>query len=265
MSAANEAVGAIPSDVFSLELYEATLRKAKQLGYAFPTVSQMKDGAGGLGRFLLVRHDLDVSPRHGLKMAELEHRLGVQSSYFVPVHSRYFNPAAPPHWDALRKIVEMGFEVGLHYETGFFEERGMDVLEGVLGDAAILEKILGIKVVSVSQHQPASSTLVKKLNEFFVDAYNQYLVQDVCYISDSGFKWRGKPLIELLGVQDRIHALVHPLTWSYGELDMAGTYRRTSAQLAAEIRELFEGYIASTNRYLHQRDRLDRARKAQYE
>jgi len=264
MAAANDAVDSIPSDVFSLELYEATLVKAKQLGYAFPTVSQMKDRVRGLGRFLLVRHDLDISPRHGVKIAELEHRLGVQSSYFVPMHSRYFNPAAPPHWDALRKIVSMGFEVGLHYETGFFEERGMDPLEGVLGDAAVLERILGIKVVSVSQHQPASSTFLKKLNEHYVDAYNHYLVQHVCYVSDSGFKWRGKSLIELLGTEDRIHALVHPLTWSYGDLDMAGTYRRTSAELEAEIREHFESFIASTNRYLRNRDRLDQARKAQY-
>ena len=252
------------SDAFSLEPYEQTLLKARELGYSFPTVSQLGAGSASHPRFLLLRHDVDVSPRHALAMAELERRLRVQSSYFVLMHSPYYNPAAPPHWDALRAIVDMGFEVGLHYETDFFEQRGMDPLEGVLSDAAAMEKILNIKIVSVSQHKPASSTFLRKLNQHYLDAYNHDLMRNVHYVSDSGFKWRGKSLIDLLGTEERIHALIHPLTWSFGELDMARTYRKISGQLESELRASFEAFIASTERYLEDRNRLDRARNAQY-
>lgn len=255
----------VPSDMFSLDLYEETLKKAKSLGYAFPTVSELKNGFGGRDRFLLLRHDIDSSPRYALQMAKVEHRLGIRSSYFVLMHSPHYNPAAPPHWDALREIIGMNFEVGLHYDTSFFEERGMDLLQGVLDDVAALEKILGIKIASVSQHRPASSPFLKKLNEYYVDAYNNELVNNVFYISDSGFKWRGKSLIDCIGTEDRIHALIHPLTWTFSELDMAGTYRRISTELESQTREAFEAFIASTDQYLRDRDRLDKTRKAQYQ
>jgi hypothetical protein len=254
----------IHSDHFSLALYQEIMEKAKRLGYAFPTVSELKDGNNRIEKFLLVRHDVDTSPRHALAMAQLEHRLGIQSSYYILMHSPFYSPAAPQHWDDLREIIDMGFEVGLHYETDFFEQRNIDPLEGVLGDVAALEKILRIKIRSVSQHRPASGIFLKKLNEFYVDAYNQDLINNICYISDSGFRWRGKTLADLLGKEERIHALIHPLTWSFADLDMAGTYRRIGEEITSEIRQSFEDFIASTNRYLSQRDQLDAARKAQY-
>jgi hypothetical protein len=260
----NESKLDIQSDYFSLELYQSTLEKALRLGYAFPTVSELKKGSSHLNKFLLVRHDIDTSPHYALQMALLEHRLGVRSSFYVLMHSPFYNPASPNHWDDLRKMIDMGFEVGLHYETDFFEKRKIDPLEGVLGDVAALEKILRIKISSVSQHRPASGTFLKKLNEFYVDAYNQDLMQNVFYISDSGFKWRDKTLADVIGEEDRIHALIHPLTWTFGELDMAKTYRRAGQEITAEIRRSFDEFTASTNSYLSKRKQLDDARKAQY-
>jgi hypothetical protein len=255
---------ATTSDYFSHQLYAEILQRAKSLGYQFPTVSELKTGAHSLPKFLLLRHDIDVSPRYALRMAELEHDMGVRSSYYVLLHSLYYNPAANPHWDALRTIVSMGFEVGLHYETDFFENRGMDPLQGILHDVLALENILQIKVLSISQHRPASSTLLEKLNEHYVDAYNRDLMENVRYISDSGHKWRGKSLMDTLGKEDRIHALVHPVTWMFGELDMTGTYLRAGDEITAEIHRSLQDFISSTNRYLVERERLDAARKVQY-
>lgn len=254
----------IQGDQFSLALYEQTLRKAQSLGYAFPTVSQLKDGSARFPKFLLLRHDIDSSPRYALQMAQLEHRLGICSSYYVLMHTPNYNPAAPAHWDPLRQIIDMGFEVGLHYETDFFEQRNLDPLQGVLRDVAALEKILNTEIRSVSQHRPASNIFLEELNKYYVDAYNHDLMHNVLYVSDSGFKWRGKSLFELLGSADRIHALIHPLTWAFADLDMAATYRRMSSELQKEIDTSFEDFIASTNRYLLERAGRDAARTNQY-
>jgi len=264
LSTAQNPSAAIQSDCFSLALYEETLRKAIALHYEFPTVSQLKSGFANYPRFLLLRHDIDSSPRYALQMAQLERRLGVQSSYYVLMHSLHYNPASPPHWDALREIVDMGFEVGLHYETDFFEKRNLDPLQGVLKDVAALEAILHLQVRSVSQHRPASNTFLEKLNDFYVDAYNHDLMHNVLYISDSGFKWREKSLLELLGTTDRIHALIHPLTWSYNGMDMAATYRRISSEIQQEIRDSLEDFISSTNRYLAERAERDNVRASRY-
>jgi hypothetical protein len=254
----------ITSDLLSLDLYEETLRKAIRLGYDFPTVSDLKNGVDSKRRFLLVRHDIDTSPRHALQMAKLESRLGVRSSYFVLLHSPLYNPAAAPHWDALREIVALGFEVGLHYDTEFYQRRNMDPLPGILADAAALERILGNAIVSVSQHRPASSVLLKELNLHYVDAYNNDLMNKVRYVSDSGFKWRGESLMEMLGTEDRIHALIHPTSWTFGDLDMEGTYRAVKQQYASELSAEIESLIDSTNEYLRNREQLDQARRTQY-
>lgn len=264
LSRSSHALELIPSDEFSLPLYEEILRKAKELQYVFPTVSQMKDGFAGFPKFILLRHDIDSSPSYALQMARLEHRLGVCSSYYVLMHSGHYNPAAPPHWDALQEIIGLGFEVGLHYETDFFEQRGLDPLEGVLRDVAALEKTLNVPIRSVSQHRPASNGFLEELNKHYVDAYNHDLMHNVVYVSDSGFKWRGKSLLKLLGTADRIHALIHPLTWAFAGLDMSATYRRLSSELEMEIRTSFEDFIASTNRYLLERATRDVARTNQY-
>ena len=215
-------------------------------------------------RFVLMRHDVDTSPRNALEMARIEHRLGIRASYFVLVHSPFYNPAAPPHYDALCRILDLGGEVGLHYDTQFFEERQMDALTGTLNDAMALERILGRKVVSVSQHRPASSVFLQELNRHFVDAYNKDLMEGVCYISDSGFKWRGPSLIELLGKEDRIHALVHPTSWTYSDLDMEGTYRLLEQELVAAAKSDIDALIKSTKLYLSRREQLDAVRKTLY-
>ena len=74
----NDMPDEIRSDHFSLPLYQEILRKAIRLGYAFPTVSELRDGASQMDRFVLLRHDIDTSPRHALEMALLESRLGLR-------------------------------------------------------------------------------------------------------------------------------------------------------------------------------------------
>jgi hypothetical protein len=191
--------------------------------------------------------------------------LQVIHAFFFFVTISIHHHAMLSNWDALREINSMGFEVGLHYETDFFEQRGLDPLQGILKDVSALEAILNIKISSVSQHRPASSTLLKHLNDYYVDAYNYNLTHNVIYISDSGFKWRGKSLMDLLGSANRIHALIHPLTWAFGDSDMAATYHRISLEAEQEIHASFEDFIASTNRYLVERAERDRARMNLYQ
>lgn len=254
----------IESDSFSLDEYKRTLLKATECGYCFPAVSQMKEGTSRFDKFLLLRHDIDISPLNALEMAKLEHSLNVQSSYYVLMHSMFYNPMAPLFRDALHEIMAMGFEVGLHYETNFYEERGLDPLVGILGDASALEKMLGTPILSISQHNPASSTLLAELNNHYVDAYNNELVHDIHYISDSGFKWRNETLYQILGQHDKIHALIHPTTWTFADQDMESTYRTMSQNVTSLVQNEFDQLIASTHSYLARREKLDQERKVKY-
>jgi len=60
---------------------------------------------------IILRHDVDRKPKNALRMAKLEHRIGLRSTY-------YFR-CVPASFDAeiIRQISGMGHEIGYHYEV----------------------------------------------------------------------------------------------------------------------------------------------------
>lgn len=60
---------------------------------------------------ITLRHDVDRLPANALRMAELEHSLGVRASYYFRV--------VPESWDdeIMHSIAELGHEIGYHYES----------------------------------------------------------------------------------------------------------------------------------------------------
>jgi hypothetical protein len=60
---------------------------------------------------VILRHDVDRRPIFAVRMAEYEHRLDVRSSYYFRCDSKGHFPC-----DAVRKIADLGHEVGFHYE-----------------------------------------------------------------------------------------------------------------------------------------------------
>ena len=61
-------------------------------------------------RTAVLRHDVDKRPHCALKMAQLEHQMGIRGTY-------YFR-CMPASWDetVMRQIAIMGHEIGYHYE-----------------------------------------------------------------------------------------------------------------------------------------------------
>ncbi len=61
-------------------------------------------------KLVVLRHDIDRKPKNALRMAKLEHELGIQSTYYF----RFPYTFKP---DIIRKINDLGHEVGYHYEV----------------------------------------------------------------------------------------------------------------------------------------------------
>lgn len=57
---------------------------------------------------VILRHDIDNSIEKAAGMAELEHKFGVFSTYFVLVSSEFYNVAAKKNADMLKEIHAMG-------------------------------------------------------------------------------------------------------------------------------------------------------------
>nr|MDA3861546.1 hypothetical protein [Melioribacteraceae bacterium] len=59
---------------------------------------------------IILRHDVDRLPDNALKMAELEHTLGIKGSYYFRAVPESYN------LEIMHKIAELGHEIGYHYE-----------------------------------------------------------------------------------------------------------------------------------------------------
>lgn len=61
-----------------------------------------------MGKYVILRHDIDYSLDSALALARVEQKLGVSSTYFVLLTSDFYNPASKGSLEKLRAIQSMG-------------------------------------------------------------------------------------------------------------------------------------------------------------
>ena len=69
---------------FTLKSYESLLLAFQQAGYQFQTFEEMMTNPME-GNSVVMRHDVDELAWNALKMAQIEHRLGVKATYFFRI------------------------------------------------------------------------------------------------------------------------------------------------------------------------------------
>lgn len=102
--------------------YEGFLRSAQENGYRIMSLEDwVAEGLQTEGEpTLILRHDVDQHPRSALRMAAIESKLGLRSSWYLRWRTA--------HPTVVHSLKRDGFQVGLHYETmtRLALERGLD-------------------------------------------------------------------------------------------------------------------------------------------
>jgi len=121
----------------------------------------------------------------------------------------------------LRGIVDVGHEIGLHFDA---EAHGISAAtsEGlhacIAQDAEILEKVIKRPLRCVSWHNPELSNLLDLKDESIcglVNAYSARLQNDYNYCSDSNGYWRFRSMQDVIAEGcPRLHLLTHPEWWT---------------------------------------------------
>ena len=99
---------------FTLDTYRALLEAFLQAGFRVLTFEQYCDLRAGLAlpeRYLILRHDVDKLPKNSLRTAEIEHALGIRTTYYFRVYTKQADEQ-----QYIRNIAALGHEVGYHYE-----------------------------------------------------------------------------------------------------------------------------------------------------
>ncbi len=189
---------------FTIKIYDKLLDTLLVSGYEFITMTESQE----LGvrsqesRQIILRHDVDLLPYHSLRTAEMEHAKGIRATY-------YFRAVAES-WDeeVIRKIAEMGHEVGYHYESlttanGDIDAAYKDFCEN-------LEQLRSlVPVTSICMHGSPRSPYDSK------DIWKKYSYKELglvaepyldtdfsqwFYLTDTGRRWDGYQV----SVRDRI-------------------------------------------------------------
>lgn len=231
---------------FTIAVYERLLAEILRTGrQVFPLREYFRQRQVEPAFFVL-RHDVDRRPSNALNMALLENSLGIHSTYYFRVTPGVFKPGI------IRKIAELGHEVGYHYE----------VLDKAHGRASLANRIFKddikrlralAEITTACMHGNPLSPWDNRdfwkhytLSQFGLagEAYISVNEKDLYYVTDTGRGWnRGafnlrdtfpegqvslmpslpgtRRLIQIIrkGEVKKIYLQVHPNRWSRSHLE----------------------------------------------
>ena len=209
----------MPTDLrcedFTEDAYRDALALAKE-HWRFVSYAERRSP----GRVCLWRHDIDVSVHRARRLAEIEHERGVHATYFVLLHSAFYNPFEREVCERLRAIVALGHDLALHFDPAFYDARELEG-EGLQAKLAfekrVLEETVGAAAAAFCYHNPGPGRqpVEDELFAGMVNADSRYLRERFGFCSDSNGYWRRRVLREVLesGADERLHVLTHPEWW----------------------------------------------------
>lgn len=166
----------------------------------------------GIERFLILRHDVEFSLTSALRLAEEDHAAGVHSTFFL-LHTSDYNIFEEEGAAIVRRILELGHDIGLHYDAALFEKMGVDAEAVARQQIALMERFWNTKVYAMSSHMPMRSGKTFSLPGV-IDTYDPLYLQEIKYLSDSTQVWREGVVTDLLAHYPHIHLLLHENYWS---------------------------------------------------
>lgn len=173
---------------------------------------------------VLLRHDVDWSPRKALEIAEIESDHDIESTYFFLLTTRFYNLLNEGYRRILHEISELGHNIGLHFSTHQYwvEPQGkQEVEETVRNEIEVLEIVSDAAVDTVSFHNPPD-WVFRETYEGFVSTYEPRFFDEIEYVADSNQRWREEEPFQR-ELPERIQILTHPVLW--GEEDASVTDR----------------------------------------
>jgi hypothetical protein len=199
----------------ALESMAEFFREARQWGYAFIGYDEAKTAS----QFVIMRHDVDVDLHYANRLAEIEARHEVASTFFVMLRNPLYNLFAPQSLRCIGEITGLGHKVALHFDVSAYPQlEGQAFLGAISRELTLLKELAGPANVSrcVTFHKPNQFILETEIetDEFF-SGYNREFFRDIRYIADSGGRWREESMLELIRSRrsDRIQFNSHPVWW----------------------------------------------------
>jgi hypothetical protein len=178
---------------FTLKIYRHLLEAILQADYCFFTFEEYCNQKAS-GKYIILRHDVDLKANNSLETAKIEHELGIKASYFFRVVPQSNQP------DKIKAIADLGHEIGYHYEDlSLFKG---DIEKSILHfgqQLAYFRQFYPVKTICM-HGSPTSKYDNRKIWETYNyrdydiigEPYFDFLnLENVLYFTDTGRCWDG--------------------------------------------------------------------------
>ena len=239
----------------SRELYIRFLGEAKTRGFSFVQFRDFLSPSALPKRYIVLRHDIDFAPHHSLEMAELERAAGVSSTFHVLVDGQFYNPLQPGVIHTLRRIHELGHEIGLHFAIG--NAVHADIGEEVAFRLRILSTLIGAPIRSFSQHDVVNAGVATMTlpagHAACVDVRAVIREHDLLYVSDSAMMWRRFTFETALEENRNLCLLAHPHSWLHPEDDYVAMIRDFESREVQAVNDRYDSFVNALAGYYERR------------
>ena len=169
-------------------------------------------------KFAILRHDIDFSPQRALRVAQVEAQEGMRSTYFIHIHSEYYNVLEEEIYKIILKILDLEHDIGIHFDTHFYAiDSKQSIQENLLFEKELFEKLFPTKIKSFSFHNTNTFILSCQDDEYagLINTYSAYFQKEVSYCSDSNGYWKYSRMYELVSqaTAPSLQLLTHPEWW----------------------------------------------------
>lgn len=201
---------------FTLKHYEEILKLALNKGYHFLLFQQKPDK---YKKVIYLRHDIDISPDNVIKLARIENKLKIRSTYFYLLHDIFYNILEKQVFADIQTVQKLGHQIGLHFDENFYigkDNNFKNIKKRIIEDLNLMENIIDTKVIAVSFHNPKVVLGKEIKNKRFINIYSNEYFKEIKYLSDSLQNWRERCLCKLLEEEkyNKMQILIHPLWWT---------------------------------------------------
>ncbi len=199
------------SGLMNLKSYKSLINEIKLNGYKFSFFANKSKKK----QIVFLRHDVDILPDDAMRIAELEKKLGVKSTFFFLVNTNLYNINSKKVKFNILKIIKLGHKIGLHYD-GENSLKKNTFKKDVESQCNVIENIINQKVDIISFHKPRKSFL--NYSKKIANREHTYMPKYfslIGYISDSQGIWKyGIPTEKDFFISKKsFQLLTHPEWW----------------------------------------------------
>ncbi|MBK9716739.1 MAG: hypothetical protein IPO85_04340 [Saprospiraceae bacterium] len=233
---------------FTRKNYRELLRFAKK-NHNFVSFTEFDPNSTDI----LWRHDVDFSMHAARKLAIIEESEGVKSTFFILLHSEFYNLFEIEIHNLVKDIISLGHDIGLHFYSKYYNIiNEVELIKKLNLEKEFIQDIFNCEIKVFSFHNPEIFDLncEKDVYANMINTYSYNFKNEIAYCSDSNGYWRHQRLEDFLKANliKPIQVLTHPEWWSEIEMSPKEKVLRCIDERSKKVYSDYELILKKHNR-----------------